>query len=211
MTRVHRFRQYASVAFAAVLLAACASKMEPAQKLISQIDSTVSAASADASKYVPDQLKDVQDKLDALKTSFAQKDYTAVITGAPAVLASAQGLAAAAAAKKAEVMQALNDQWSKLSGSLPGDVTEIQHRIELLGKNRRMARGIDVPAAKQALEDVTSSWSKAQAAFAAGNLDEAVTTAKDVQSKVASLAESIKLKLPEASATDGAAGDASKP
>lgn len=195
MTTVVRFRQFALLSITAVLLAACASKMGPAQKMIAQIDSTVAAASTDAAKYVPDQLKDVQDKLDGLKTSFAQKDYTAVITGAPAVLASAQGLAAAAAAKKTEVMQALNDQWIKLSSTVPGDVTAIQRRIELLARNRRMARGIDLAAAKQGSSDLNSLWSKAQGAFAAGNMQEAVTTAQDVQSKVAALAESIKLKL----------------
>lgn len=200
MSRVHHLRQFAAIAFAAVLLSACASKMEPAQKMIAAIDSTLSATSADAAKYVPDQLKDVQDKVDALKTSFANKDYTAVITGAPAVLASAQGLAAAAAAKKAEVLQALNDDWTKLAGAVPGDVTALQHRIEVLGKNRRLARGIDVAAAKSGLADVTSLWSKAQGAFASGNVEEAVTTAKDVQSKIASLAASVKLTLPAAAA-----------
>ena len=198
MTTVDRFRQFALLAITAVLLAACASKMGPAQKMIAQIDSTVAAASTDAAKYVPDQLKDVQDKLDGLKTSFAQKDYTAVITGAPAVLASAQGLAAAA--KKTEVLQALNDQWIKLSAAVPGDVTAIQRRIELLGRNRRMARGIDLAAAKQGLSDLNSLWSKAQGAFAAGNMQEAVTTAKGVHSKAAGLAESIKLKLAQSPA-----------
>ncbi|MDE2305996.1 MAG: hypothetical protein KGL34_10575 [Gammaproteobacteria bacterium] len=205
MTRVHRLRHGASIALAALLLAACANKMEPAQKMISQIDSTVAAASADASKYVPDQMKDVQDKLDALKASFANKDYAAVITGAPAVLASAQGLAAAAAAKKTEVMQALNDQWSKLSGSLPADTTAIEHRLQELARNRRMARGIDLAAAKQSLGEVTTTWSKAQAAFAAGNLQEAVSTAKDVQTKIASLAGTLKLKLADESAGGAAA------
>ncbi len=207
MIRAIRLRQFAAVSLAAMLVAACANKMEPAQQMIAQIDSTLSAASADAAKYVPDQLKDVQDKVDALKSSFANKDYTAVITGAPAVLASAQGLAAAAAAKKTEVMQALNDSWTKLAGALPGNVADIQHRIEMLAKNRRMARGIDLAAAKSGLADVNSLWSKAQGAFASGNVEEAVTTAKDVQSKVASLAEAIKLKLPTAEAP---AADAAK-
>ena len=204
MSRVHRLRQFAAFSLAAMLLAACANKMEPAQKMIATIDSTLSAASADAAKYVPDQLKDVQDKVDALKASFANKDYTAVITGAPAVLASAQGLAAAAAAKKSEVLQGLNDDWTKLAGALPGNVADIQHRLVVLGKNRRLAHGIDLAAAKSSLADVNSLWSKAQGAFASGNVEEAVTTAKDVQSKVASLAESIKLTLPAAAAAPAA-------
>jgi len=207
MAKLHRVNRYAWVVVAAVVLAACANKMEPAQKLIGQIDSTVTAASADAEKYVPDQLKDVQGKLADLKASFDKKDYTAVITGAPAVLASAQGLAAAAAAKKDEIMQALNGNWSNLAGTLPDAVGKIQARITELGKNRRMARGIDLASAKSGLEDATSLWSKAQAAFAAGNLEEAVSTAKDVKSKVDAVAETIKLKLPEAAPAAPAASD----
>jgi hypothetical protein len=43
-------------------------------------------------------------------------------------------------------------------------------------------------------------WSKAQAAFAAGNLDEAVNTAKGVKAKIVVLAASLKLDLPAAAA-----------
>ncbi len=41
------------------------------------------------------------------------------ISGAPAVLAAAQSLATAAAAKKDEVLKALNDKWTALAGSVP--------------------------------------------------------------------------------------------
>jgi hypothetical protein len=197
-----RFRQYAFVALAASLLAACAGQMEPAKKLIGDIDSTVSAASADAEKYVPDQLHDVQAKLADLKASFDKKDYAAVVSGAPAVLTAAQGLATAAAAKKDEVLKALNTDWSGLSTALPGYVTAIQSRIDLLGKKsgKKLATGIDVPAAKAGLADATALWSKAQAAFSAGNLEEAVNTAKDVKTKIEAVAAGLKLDLPPAAA-----------
>jgi len=200
MSTLVRAGHYALAAVAAVMLAACAGKMQPAQTLLGQIESTVGATSADAAKYVPDQLQDVQDKLAHLQESFDNKDYTAVITGAPAVLASAQGLAAAAAARKAEVMRALNDSWAIYAGSLPDEVAAVEHRLEFLAEkpNRNMARGIDLAAAKSGLADATSLWSKAQAAFAAGNLEEAVGTAKDVEAAVVSMAAQIKLKLPRA-------------
>jgi hypothetical protein len=38
-------------------------------------------------------------------------------------------------------------------------------------------------------------WSKAQAAFATGNLDEAVKTAQDVRSKAQAVASTLKLDL----------------
>jgi hypothetical protein len=185
------------VAVAAVWLAACASQMEPAQKLIGDIEAAVSSAGADAGKYVPDQLKDVQAKLADLKASFDKKDYAAVVTAAPAVLTAAQELAVAAAAKKDEVMKTLNNDWTGLAASLPAAVTAIQSRIELLGKksSKKLAAGIDLAAAKAGLTDASSLWSKAQAAFAAGNLEEAVNTAKDVKAKIEALGATLRVDL----------------
>lgn len=197
MSLIHRCHAYAMVAVAAVWLAACASQMEPAQKLIGDIEAAVSAASADAGKYVPDQLQDVQAKLADLKASFDKKDYLAVVTGAPAVLVAAQGLATAAAVKKDEVMKALNSDWTSLAASLPASVTAIQSRIDRLGKksSKKLAAGIDLAAAKTGLTDATSLWSKAQAAFSAGNLEEAVNTAKDVKARIEALAATLKVDL----------------
>jgi DNA repair exonuclease SbcCD ATPase subunit len=190
-----QIRKYALISLAGILLAACASQKEPAQKAIADIEATVAAASADAQKYVPDQLSDVQGKLPDLKASYDKQDYAAVVTGAPPVLTEAQGLAPAAAAKKDEATKALNDQWTSLSASLPAAVTAIQSRIDFLSKksSKKAAAGIDLTAAKSALSDAGALWSKAQAAFATGNLDEAVSTAKDVKAKTDALAATLKM------------------
>jgi hypothetical protein len=195
MTHLHRITRYAIVAAALSVLAACASNMEPAQRILAQIQTAVTAASADAEKFIPDQLKDVQDQLSRLQAAFDKKDYSTVITAGPGVIAAAQGLAAAAAAKKTEVMQTLNGEWTEVAGNLPAKLTAIQQRIEELSQrsNRKMAEGIDLPAAKTAISEATSLWSKAQAAFASGNLDEAVSTAKEVRTKLGAIAESIKM------------------
>ena len=204
MPLFRRASHFALISMAAIILTACAGQKEPAQKIIGDIESSVAAASSEAAKYVPDQLADVQTKLADLKASFAKQDYAAVVTGGPAVLTAAQALATAAAAKKDEVLKALNDQWTGLAGSLPGAVTAIESRIDLLGKksSKKMAAGIDLNAAKSGVSDASALWSKAQAAFAAGNMDEAVNTAKDVQAKLAALATSLKLDLPAPAAAN---------
>jgi hypothetical protein len=206
MRCIRRAHGYALIC-AIIVLAACAGQKEPAQKLLGDIEATVNAASSEAAKYVPDQLADVQSKLGALKASFDKQDYAAVVTGAPAVLAAAQGLATAAAAKKDEVLKALNDQWTGLAGSLPGDVTAIQSRIDAWSKKsaKKAAAGVDLDAAKAGLADATSLWSKAQAAFASGNMDEAVSAAKDVKAKVDAVAASLKLDLPASASAPAAA------
>jgi hypothetical protein len=195
MSLKNRFAQYALVAFVGVVLAACANQKEPAATAIGGIETAVNAASADASKYVPDQLADVKAKLADLKASFDKQDYKAVLAGAPAILSSAQGLAAAAAAKKDEIMKALNGDWTGLAASVPGVVSAVQSRVDMLSKSKKVPAGIDLAAAKSGLADATSLWSKAQAAFSAGNLEEAVSTAKDVKAKAEAAAAALKLDL----------------
>jgi hypothetical protein len=206
MQSILRVSRYALIAMAAITLAACAGQREPAQKLIGDIDITVTAASTEAAKYVPDQLADVQGKLGALKASFDKQDYAAVVAAGPAVLSAAQTLATAAAAKKDEILKALNDEWSVLAGSLPENMTAIQSRIDVLGKKsaKKPATAIDLNAAKAGLADAMALWSKAQAAFASGVLDEAVSTAKDVKAKTDALAASLKLDLSATSAAPAA-------
>lgn len=187
----------------AAMLCACARQREPAQLMISGIDATISAAAADSAKYAPDQLRDVQTKLAALKSSFDNQDYNGVLNAAAPVMSEAQGLAGAAAAKKAEVTKALNDQWASMSSVVPGDITAIQNRIDMLGakSSRKLAAGIDLNAAISGLSGAESLWSKAQGAFGNGNMGEAVSAAKDVKSKLEALAASLKLDLPAPAAT----------
>ena len=81
---------------------------------------------------------------------------------------------------------------------MPASITAIQSRIDLLGKNknRKLAAGIDLDAAKSGLSGAESLWSKAQGAFGNGNMEEAVSAAKDVKSKLDALAVSLKVDLP---------------
>jgi len=197
MWPIRRFRQPALICLAAILLAACGQR-EPAQKMLNDIDAAVNAASSEAAKYVPERLIDVQTKLGDLKAAFGRQDYKAVVAAAPPVLLEAQGLASEAAAKKAGAMRMLNDQWTSLSTAMPGSMSAIHKRIDLLSKksSRKLAKGIDLNAAKSDLDDATSMWSKAQGAFGNGNLDEAVTAAKDAKAKLDAVAASLKVDLP---------------
>src|ERR1700682_714849 len=62
--------RYAWIAFAALVLTACANQMEPAQRSISDIEAALSTGASDAVKYVPDQLTDVRRELGDLKATF---------------------------------------------------------------------------------------------------------------------------------------------
>jgi hypothetical protein len=176
------------------VLAACANQMEPAQKALAQIDSAIASAQPDAGKYIPDQLATVQAKLAELKADFDRKDYAAALAGTPALLTQAQALLGAAALKKDEVLKALGAEWTGLAATVPALVTSIGSRVQVIAAGRHSS--VNVAAAKTGLADATSLWSKAQAAFASGNLEEAVNTAKEVRSKAEAVATTIGMKLP---------------
>ncbi len=72
-----------------IALTGCSNQMEPAKKAIAGIEAAVAAAGTDAQRYIPDDLKAVNDQLAGLKAKFDQKDYAGVIAGAPALLAKA--------------------------------------------------------------------------------------------------------------------------
>jgi len=185
-----------SVLFA--LLGACTSQREPAQRMLQDIAATLGAVSEDAAKYVPAELVDVQTKLGDLKTAYDAHDYKTVLARGPALLGAAHGLAADAAAQKAETAKNQTEQWTSLAATVPGLFTAVQTRLDLLSqkKNRKMAAGVDLDAAKSALAEATSQWSKAQGAFGNSNLNEAVPTAQDVESRLQALAGTLQAQLP---------------
>ena len=198
MTRVkHNIVGFLAVA-TALLLGACANQMEPAQTAIAGIESAVTAASGDAAKYVPDQLSAVQAKLADLKAAFEKKDYKSVLTGAPSILTEAQGLLGAAAMKKDETVKAMGGEWTTMAASLPGLVSAVTSRVAVLSKSKHLPAGVDLAAATSSSADATSLWSKAQAAFAAGNVEEAVTAAREVKAKAEAAAAALKMAVPGA-------------
>jgi hypothetical protein len=187
---------------AAVVMLACSHQKATAEKMIADIQSAVTAASPDAAKYVPDQLAEVQNKLGGLKASFDKQDYKSVVGEAPPVISEAQGLGSAAAAKKDLLVRGFNEQWSSLVNSLPGNSNSIQSRIDYLSKpeNKKLAAGVDLNEAKSGLSDAAAIWAKAQAAYAGGNVEEAVTIAKTAKTKFDALAASMKLDLTQPAA-----------
>ena len=195
------------VALLSMVLAACSTQQQPARRMLDDIQTAVNKASPDAAKYVPDQLSDVQGELGGLKASYDRKDYKAVISGGPAVLSAAEGLAGAAAAKKDLIMRGFSDQWSTLSSTIPGDGRAIQSRIDFLSerRHRKLASGVDLTEAKSDLSDAQALWSKAQDVHAQGNLEQAVTIARSAETKMADVAASMKLDLAQPAAVTSTA------
>jgi hypothetical protein len=103
-----------------------------------------------------------------------------VLAGAPALLAEAQNLLGDAALKKDAVIKAMAGEWTGLAATVPALVAAVSKRVAMLEKSKHQAAGVDLAAAKTNMADATAMWSKAQAAFAANNVEEAVTSARSV-------------------------------
>ena len=180
----------------------CSSQMEPAKKAIADIEAAVSAAGADAQRYVPDQVKAVNDQLAGLKAKFEKKDYAGVVADAPAVLAKAQALVAAkdaavkqAAAKQAAeaaanqaaaAAQALTSDWETLSATVPSAITAVESRVNILAKSKKLPANVTkdaLTAAQANLADAKSSWQTATAAESAGKLSDAVAAGEQAKDK----------------------------
>lgn len=187
------FTAFLSMAFAALMLAGCANQMEPAQKAIADIEAAITAAGPDASQYIPNELQAVTSQLADLKAKFDQKDYKGVLAAAPALLTQAQGLAGAAAsarqaaeAARTAELEALNAEWTALSGTLPAAVAAIESRVNILSKSKKLPANLDAAtfaSVQTGLADSKALWDQATAAQASGNIEGAVTAARQVKEK----------------------------
>ena len=74
-----------------------------------------------------------------------------------------------------------------------GEMQRVAVARALVAAKTGHATQIDAAAVKAASREASSLWSKARSAFASGNLEEAVRTAKDVDARVAALAKSLNL------------------
>jgi len=180
-------------------LLACSTSKAPAEAAIQGTEEALAGISEEASQYVPDQLKEIEDTLAAAKESFAKGDYKQALAGAKDLAGKAGDLSAAVAAKKDE----LTKSWQDMSGGLPGMVEAIQSRMNVLSKSRRLPSGIDkdkFESAKASLAEVTQTWTDATNAYQGGNLADAVAKANDVKGKAVEIMNAIGMKVPEAAA-----------
>ena len=193
MKRFHSLR-FLFVLLAGLALAACTNLQEPAKKVLADAETAIAATSADAEKYVPEQYATVTQKLTDMKAAFDKQDYKTIVSGGPGLLADVKALAEAAAAKKAEVLEALNKQWTSLATDLPAAVASIEAKLATFKKTHKLPKGVTkdaVAGAASGVAEVKSAWAEATAAFGSGNVQGAIDKAKAVKAK----AEEIAAKL----------------
>lgn len=173
------------VALATLTLAATAcSQKDPAAEAITAAEGALAAVYDDAQKYLPERYAEVKAELDAGRKAFEEERYADAITAVKDVPAHAEALSKEVVAAKQKKLSELNADWARLSGSLPGLLTNIGARLAELGKMRRLPQGMD----KQLLDETNAAhasanaaWDEASQAFNAGDLETAVAKARDAE------------------------------
>src|SRR5512139_1394268 len=185
----------AAVLVGLMLVVGCARDKEPAEAAIKAAEAAIGSAKAEAAKYVPDQVKGVEDALKAAKDAFEKKEYTQALNAAKDLPAKAKELAAAAAAKKAELTKA----WESMAGGLPKMVEAIKSRVDILSKSKKLPANLDkakFEGAKAGLGEITQMWDDAQKAFSGGNLADAVSKAKTLKDKAVEMMTTLGMQVP---------------
>jgi len=192
-----RIISIAVILLLAAALGACSTAKAPAEQAIKAAEQALNASKAEAMKYIPDQVRSVEDALQAAKDSFAKKDYAAAASAATAVAAKAKELASAAAARKAE----LTKNWEELSAGFPKTIDDIKGRIATLSRSRKLPKGLakaDFESAKGGLDEIGKEWSEANEAFKQGSLAEALAKAKDAKEKADGIMSTLGMKVAQA-------------
>ena len=183
---------------AATLIAACGSGDKgPAETALKAAEEAINSAKADASKYMPDQVRSLESALAATREKLSKGDYKAVLSEAPALTSKAQEIASAAAAKKAE----LTKSWEGLSSGMPRVVEAIKSRVDILSQSKKLPAGMSAETlaqAKAGLSEITQQWTAATEASKSGNLADAVAKASSVKVKAAEVLTLLKMPVPEA-------------
>jgi hypothetical protein len=189
--------EFILLVFVVTWLGACGSADKgPAETALKGAEEAINTAKAEASKYLPDQMKSLEASLAATREKLGKEDYKGVLSDAPALTAKAQEVASAAAAKKAELAK----EWQEMSAGMPKVVDAIQSRVDILSQSKKLPAGMSAETlaqAKTGLSEITQQWTEATQA-SKDNLMDAVAKGTSVKVKAAEVLTLLKMPVPEA-------------
>src|SRR4030095_187138 len=182
----------------ALLLAACGSAQKgPAESAIKTAEGALAAVRSDAAKFMPDQLKTLDDARAGAKGSFEKGDYAAALAAAKDLPAKANELSSAVAARRSELPR----PWAHVSAAVPKMADAIQSRVEILSQSKKLPAGLDkdkLDGAKADLASLKQTWADASADYKAGNFTDAVSKAKAAKDKAVETMTALNMQVPAA-------------
>ncbi len=189
---------FALLAVVAALAATCSKA--PAEAALKASDQAVASARTEGEKFAPEQLKALMDAAKSAHEKFARGDYAAAKASADAVVADAQDVEKAAAAKKEEVTKA----WGDLQAQVPAMGDTVRAKVDELAAMKKLPKGFDVARleeAKAGLAAFDQAWGGAAASAQSGDLLPAVEKGQAARAKALELINALGLPSPAAAAS----------
>ena len=166
--------------------AACdGAKKTAAEAAVNAADSSFQSIAAEAQKYVPEQAKGVQDSLQQAKTALSNGDYSAALDVAKGLPEKISSLGDALKAKKDE----LTAKWNDLQSTMPGLVSAVQSKFDVLKKKHALPAGAD-----SSLTGLKQAWGEASSSFQSGDLSSAMEKASAAKEKLADIQKMLGIK-----------------
>ena len=185
----------AAVLFLASLAAGC--NKGPAEDALEAARRALEAARPDLARYTPEELASLDDAIADARSQLAEGHYTEALKVAQGLPARIDAAAAASAAKK----EVLTKAWRATAEPLKPWIEGLSARMaELAGtKETPSSFGPDrLASARADLQALTTAWSRAEAAFGAGDVAGALATAQDAKARAEALSRALGLPPPVA-------------
>ena len=188
--------------FAALMIVACGKADKSAAELaVNSATQAIDTAKTEIGKIAPDEIAALETALASAKEKLDKGDYKAALTEAQGLVTKVNDVVAAAKAKKDEVVDKvdLTKQWKDMSQGLPKMMSALQSRVDILSKSKKLPGDLNAEKfaeVKSGLASAKEDWTKAQESFKAGNLPDALSSAKAVKEKAVKAMETLGMKVP---------------
>ncbi|HPX02010.1 MAG: hypothetical protein GXY78_06200 [Deltaproteobacteria bacterium] len=180
-----------------LFLAACTSGKETATAAIKAAEDALSAARSEAVKFVPDQVKGIDDAIRAAKASFDRGDYKEALAAAQAIPDRVKEMNAAVAVRKENLAR----NWAEISGGVPEMLEAIKGRLDTLKAGKRLTAPMDKTRLEQAemrYEIATILWDEAKKTLSEGNPADVMPLAAAAREDAVAAMKLLELQVPAA-------------
>jgi hypothetical protein len=182
----------AALAALALVLAACASQKEPAEKAMADIEAKFEQSAAEIRKYLPERYAEVEASVASLRDAMSKQDYGDVVSGAATAQESLKRAIAESRVARAQALAAMETEWDALAKDMPEMVKAMDKKIT--SQRGRAPKGMTGDEWKQAIAEYDAArdtWSKAATEMTRQNFEATVLAARDAKAKIAALMEKL--------------------
>lgn len=184
------FRTALAVLPFALVVACTDAAKAPAEAAMAAAGSAVEQLKGDAARYAPDAVKAVEASYASAKDLVSKQDYKGALALASEIPAKVKAALAAAAAKKDELVKAVNDA----AAELPKMIADLKEKVAALAKSKKLPKGMDkaaVEKAEQGVAALDAGWKKLSAQVKEGAYEAAIESSKALKAQAQEIARSI--------------------